>query len=170
MAANSHRLADIADHGNNMEKPAFFEMIREFPGGLLMRAASFASIAAFTTLLAGSAEAMPTPTPYRADSGIVLAEGGCGPAYFRNAYGACVPYGWGGGAVVAPGFYGGGYHGGGWHGGGWHGGYYHGGGWHGGGYHGGGWHGGGWHGGGYHGGGAHFHGGGAHFHGGGHRR
>jgi hypothetical protein len=165
MAANSHRLADIADHGNNMEKPAFFEMIREFPGGLLMRAASFASIAAFTTLLAGSAEAMPTPTPYRADSGIVLAEGGCGPAYFRNAYGACVPYGWGGGAVVAPGFYGGGYHGGGWHGGGWHGGYYHGGGWHGGGYHGG-----GWHGGGYHGGGAHFHGGGAHFHGGGHRR
>jgi hypothetical protein len=165
MAANSHRLADIADHGNNMEKPAFFEMIREFPGGLLMRAASFASIAAFTTLLAGSAEAMPTPAPYRADSGIVLAEGGCGPAYFRNAYGACVPYGWGGGAVVAPGFYGGGYHGGGWHGGGWHGGYYHGGGWHGGGYHGG-----GWHGGGYHGGGAHFHGGGAHFHGGGHRR
>ena len=148
-----------------MEKPAFFEMIREFPGGLLMRAASFASIAAFTTLLAGSAEAMPTPAPYRADSGIILAEGGCGPAYFRNAYGACVPYGWGGGAVVAPGFYGGGYHGGGWHGGGWHGGYYHGGGWHGGGYHGG-----GWHGGGYHGGGAHFHGGGAHFHGGGHRR
>ena len=165
MAANSHRLADIADHGNNMEKSAFFEMIREFPGGLLMRAASFASIAAFTTLLAGSAEAMPTPAPYRADSGIILAEGGCGPAYFRNAYGACVPYGWGGGAVVAPGFYGGGYHGGGWHGGGWHGGYYHGGGWHGGGYHGG-----GWHGGGYHGGGAHFHGGGAHFHGGGHRR
>ncbi len=80
-----------------MEKPAFFEMIREFPGGFLMRAASFASIAAFTTLLAGSAEAMPTPAPYRAASGIILAEGGCGPAYFRNAYGACVPYGWGGG-------------------------------------------------------------------------
>jgi hypothetical protein len=73
---------DIADNGNNMEKPAFFEMIREFPGGLLMQAASLASIAAFTTLLAGSAEAMPTPAPYRADSGIILAEGGAGPLTF----------------------------------------------------------------------------------------
>jgi hypothetical protein len=126
-----------------------------------MRAASVASIAALTTLLAGSANAMPTPAPYRGDSSITLAAGGCGPAFHRNIYGACVPNGWGGGVVVAPGFYGGG--------GGWHGGYYHGGGWHGGGWHGGGYHGGGghWHGGG---GGAHFHGGGAHFHGGGHHR
>jgi hypothetical protein len=125
-----------------------------------MRAASVASIAALTTLLAGSANAMPTPAPYRGDSSITLAAGGCGPAFHRNIYGACVPNGWGGGVVVAPGFYGGG--------GGWHGGYYHGGGWHGGGWHGGGYHGGGghWHGGG----GAHFHGGGAHFHGGGHHR
>jgi hypothetical protein len=100
-----------------------------------MRVASWASMAALTTLLAGSAEAMPTPAPYHADSGIILAEGGCGPAFFRNAFGACVPYG-GGGVVVAPGFYGGGgYYGGGWHGGGWHGGYYHGGGYHGGGHH-----------------------------------
>lgn len=131
-----------------------------------MRVASVASMAALTTLLFGSANAMPTPAPYRGDAGITLAAGGCGPAYHRNVYGACVPNGYGG-VVVAPGFYGGGY-GGGWHGGGWHGGYYHGGGWHGGGWHGGGWHGGGahWHGGG----GAHFHGGGAHFHGGGHHR
>ena len=125
-----------------------------------MRVASWASIAAVSTLLAGSAAAMPTPAPYRADSGITLAAGGCGYAYHRNVYGACVPngYGWGGGAVVAPGFYGApGY---------WHGGYYGGAGWHGGYYHGGGWHGGGWHGGGahWHGGGAHWHGGGAHFH------
>jgi hypothetical protein len=134
-----------------------------------MRVASWASMAALTTLLAGSAEAMPTPAPYHADSGITLAAGGCGPAYHRNVYGACVPNGWGGGVVVAPGFYGGG---GGYYGGGWHGGYYHGGGWHGGGWHGGGWHGGGWHGGGahWHGGGGHWHGGGAHWHGGGHRR
>jgi hypothetical protein len=146
-----------------------------------MRLASVASIAAFATLLAGSANAMPAPAPYHGDSAITLAAGGCGPAYFRNAFGACVPYGvGGGGVVVAPGFYGGGYgyHGGGYgyHGGGYG---YHGGGYgyHGGGYgyHGGGWHGGGWHGGGYHGGGghwhggggAHWHGGGAHFHGGG---
>lgn len=129
-----------------------------------MRVASWASMAALTTLLAGSAEAMPTAALYHADSGITLAAGGCGPAYHRNVYGACVP---GGGVAVAPGFYGGG----GYYGGGWHGGYYHGGGWHGGGWHGGGYHG-GWHGGGghWHGGGAHWHGGGAHFHGGGHHR
>jgi hypothetical protein len=118
-------------------------------------------MAAVTTLLAGSAEAMPTPASYHGDSGIILAAGGCGPYYHRNVYGACVPNGYGG-VVVAPGFYGGGgYYGG----GGWHGGYYHGGGWHGGG-----WHGGGWHGGGWHGGGAHWHGGGAHWHGGGYHR
>ena len=111
-----------------------------------MRLASVAAIAALTTLLAGSANAMPTPAPYRGDSSITLAAGGCGPAFHRNVYGGCVPWG-AGGVVVAPGFYGGGYHGGGgyYHGGG---GYYHGGGWHGGGYHGG-----------YHGGGAHWHGG-----------
>jgi hypothetical protein len=131
-----------------------------------MRVASVASIAVLTaTLLASSANAMPTPAPYRGDSVITLTAGGCGPAYHRNVYGACAPngYGWGGGVVVAPGFYGGGY-GGGWHGGYYHGGgaYYHGGGWHGGGWHGGGYHGGGWHGGGYHGGGAHWHGGGYH--------
>jgi hypothetical protein len=132
-----------------------------------MRIASWASIAAISTLLAGSAAAMPTPAPYHANSGMTLAAGGCGLAYHRNVYGACVPngYGWGGGVVVAPGFYGapgwhGGYYGGaGWHGGYYHGGYYHGGGWHGGAWHGGGWHGGGWHGGGWHGGGAHWHGG-----------
>jgi hypothetical protein len=119
-----------------------------------MRIASVASIAALTTLLAGSASAMPTPAPYRADSAITLAAGGCGYAFHRNVYGGCVPngYGWGGGVVAAPGFYGGGgYYGGGWHGGGY--------------YHGGGWHGGGWHGGAYHG----YHGGGAHWHGGYHR-
>jgi hypothetical protein len=120
-----------------------------------MRVATWASMAALSTLLAGSAEAMPTPAPYRADSGITLASGGCGPAFHRDVYGACVPNGYGWGAV-GPGYYGGGWHGGG--------GYY------GGGWHGGGWHGGGWHGGGWHGGGAHFHGGGAHFHGGGHHR
>jgi hypothetical protein len=137
-----------------------------------MRISSWASIAAVSTVLAGSAEAMPTPAPYHADSRMTLAAGGCGYAYHRNVYGACVPngYGWGGGVVVAPGFYGapgwhGGYYGGGgWHGGyygggGWHGGYYHGGYYHGGGWHGGAWHGGGWHGGGWHGGGAHWHGG-----------
>ena len=126
----------------------FWSEDKDFNWRTVMRVASWASIAAVSTLLAGSAEAMPAPAPYRADLGIILAEGGCGPAFFRNAFGACVPYGGGGGVVVAPGFYGGGggYYGGGWHGGGWHGGYYHGGGWHGGGYHGGGWHGGGWHG------------------------
>ena len=136
-----------------------------------MRVASFASAAAFATLMVGSAHALPTPAPYRADLGIILAEGGCGPAFFRNAYGACVPYG-GPGVVVAPGFYGGGYYGGGWHGGGYYGGGWHGGAWHGGAWHGGAWHGAGWHGGGYHGGGWHgggYHGGGAHFHGGYHR-
>jgi hypothetical protein len=129
-----------------------------------MRVAFAASIAALMTLFVGSANAMPTPAPYRGDSSLTLAAGGCGPAYHRNVYGACVPNGWGGGVVVAPGFYGGG--GGYYGGGGWHGGYYHGGGWHGGYYHGGGWHGGGWHGGGahWHGGGAHWHGGGAHWH------
>jgi hypothetical protein len=127
--------------------------------GTLMRFALWPSMAALTTLLAGSAAAMPTPAPYHADSGITLAAGGCGVYYHRNVYGACVPNGYGG-VVVAPGFYGGGYYGGGgWHGGGWHGGYYHGGGWHGGGWHGGGAH--------WHGGGAHWHGGGAHWHGGG---
>ena len=120
-----------------------------------MRVASWALIAAVSTLLAGSAEAMPTPAPYHADSGITLAAGGCGYSYHRNVYGACAPNGYGG-VVVAPGFYGapawhGGYYGGGWHGGYYRGGYYHGGGWHGGGWHGGGWHGGTahWHGG-YH--------------------
>ena len=103
-----------------------------------MRIASWASIAGVSTLLAGSAAAMPTPAPYHADSGITLAAGGCGPYYHRNVYGACVPNGYGG-VVVAPGFYGGG------------GGYYGGGGWHGGGAH-------------WHGGGVHWHGGGAHFH------
>jgi hypothetical protein len=128
-----------------------------------MRVACLASIAALTTFLAGSANAMPAPAPYHGDPEITLAAGGCGPAFFRNAFGACVPFGAGGGVVVAPGFYGGGY---GYHGGGYgyRGGYYHGGGayYHGGGYHAGGWHGGGWHGGGYHGGGAHWHGGGFH--------
>jgi hypothetical protein len=74
-----------------------------------MRVASWASIAAVSTMLAGSAAAMPTPAPYHTDSGITLAAGGCGYAYHRNVYGACVPngYGWGGGVVVAPRFYGG---------------------------------------------------------------
>jgi hypothetical protein len=146
-----------------------------------MRLASWASIAALAPVLAGSAEAMPTPAPYRGDSVITLAAGGCGYGWHRNVYGACVVNGpgWGGGVVVAPGFYGG-YGGPGY----WHGGaYYHGGAsyhyhynyhtsYHTGGWHGGGWHGGGWHGGGahWHGGGAHWHGGGGHWHGGGHRR
>lgn|GEM_PF-1939536 len=143
-----------------------------------MRVASWASFAAVSTLLAGSAAAMPAPAPYHADSGITLAAGGCGYAFHRNIYGNCVPNGYGyGGVVVAPGVYGapGYWHGGygGWHGGygAWHGGYY-GGGWHGGAWHGGAWHGGAWHGGGahWHGGGAHWHGGGAHWHGGGYRR
>jgi hypothetical protein len=137
-----------------------------------MRLACWASTAALTTLLAGSAEAMPTPAPYRGDSVITLAAGGCGDGWHRNVYGACVVNGpgWGGGAVVAPGFYGG-YGGPGY----WHGGAY---------YHGGGvsyhyhyhynyhtsYHTGGWHGGGWHGGGGHWHGGGGHWHGGGHRR
>jgi hypothetical protein len=145
-----------------------------------MRLVSGASIAALATLLAGSAEAMPTPAPYRGDSVITLAAGGCGYYWHRNVYGACVPNGpgWGGGVVVAPGYYGG-YGGPGY----WHGGYYHGGGvsyhyhyhynynYHTS-YHTGGWHGGGWHGGGghWHGGGGHWHGGGGHWHGGGHRR
>jgi hypothetical protein len=151
---------DLADYWNNMEKSAFFEMkARTSTGGLLMRIASWAAMATLTTLLAGSAEAMPTPAPYRGDSVITLAAGGCGVGFHRNVYGACVVngYGWGGGAVVAPGFYGGGGY---YHGGYYGGGYYHGGAWHGGGWHGGGWHGGGWHGGGWHGGGAHWHGGG----------
>ena len=91
-----------------------------------MRGACAASIAALTTLLAGSVNAMPTPAPYHSDSAITLAAGGCGPAFHRSVYGGCVPngYGWGGGVVVAPGFYGGGYRGGYYHGGG---AYYHGG-------------------------------------------
>jgi len=153
-----------------------------------MRVGCLASMAALTILIAGSAEAMPTPAPYRADSVITLAAGGCGVGFHRNVYGACVVNGPGwGGAVVAPGYYGYGapgywhggayYHGGYYHGGYYHGGYYHGGYYHGGYYHGGayyhgaGWHGAGWHGGGYHyHGGAHWHGGGAHWHGGGHWR
>jgi hypothetical protein len=140
----------------------------------LMRLASWAAIAALTTLLAGSAEAMPTPAPYHAESEITLAADGCGYYWHRNVYGACVRNGpaWGG-VVVAPGYYGGygapGY---------WHGGYYHGGGvsyhYH---YHynyhynySTSYHTGGWHGGGWHGGGGHWHGGGGHWHGGGHRR
>lgn len=137
-----------------------------------MRIACWASIAALTTVFAGSAEAMPTPAPYHGDSVITLVAGGCGYGLHRNIYGNCVLNGPGwGGAVVAPGFYGApGYGGGGYyHGGYYHGGYYHGGGgWHGGYYHGGGWHGGGYHGGGWHGGGGHWHGGGGHWHGGGH--
>ncbi len=92
-----------------------------------MRIASWASIAAVSTLVAGSAAAMPTPAPYHADLGVTLAAGGCGYAYHRNVYGACVPngYGWGGGVVVAPGLYGApGWHGGYYGGAGWHGGYY----------------------------------------------
>jgi hypothetical protein len=145
-----------------------------------MRIGCWALTAGLMTLLAGSAEAMPTPAPYRGDSIITLAAGGCGYGFHRNVYGACVVNGPGwGGVVVAPGYYGYGapgywhggyYHGGYYHGGYYHGGYYHGGAYyHGGGWHGGGWHGGGWHGGHYHG-GAHWHGGGAHWHGGGHRR
>jgi hypothetical protein len=140
-----------------------------------MRLVYWALTAGLMTLLAGSAEAMPTPAPYRGDSIITLAAGGCGYGFHRNVYGACVVNGPGwGGVVVAPGYYGYGapgyWHGGYYHGGYYHGGYYHGGAYyHGGGWHGGGWHGGGWHGGHYHG-GAHWHGGGAHWHGGGHRR
>jgi hypothetical protein len=147
----------VVDSRNNTGKSNVFRnQDKDFNRRILMRIASWASIAAVSTLVVGSAAAMPTPAPYDADSGITLAAGGCGAAYHRNVYGACVPNGYGG-VVVAPGFYGGGagYYGG----GGWHGGYYHGGGWHGGYYHGGGWHGGGWHGGGWHGGGAHWHGG-----------
>jgi hypothetical protein len=105
-----------------------------------MRVASLASIAALTTLLAGSADAMPAPAVYHGNSGITLTAGGCGLAFHRTVYGGCAPngYGYGGPVVVAPGFYGGGYHGGYYHGGG---AYYHGGGWHGGAYHGGGYHG-----------------------------
>ena len=129
-----------------------------------MRLASMASLAALSTLLAGSAAAMPAPAPYHGDPLITLAAGGCGPTYHRNVYGACVPNGWGGGVVVAPRVYGGG-----WRGGYYHGRYYRGGAWHGGrwyneGQHwrgggGGHWHGGGghWHGGGHHGGGGHHH-------------
>ena len=132
-----------------------------------MRLVCWASMAAFTPLFAGSAEAMPTPAPYRGDSVITLAAGGCGYGFHRNVYGACVVNGPGWGGVVAPGYYGYGAPGY-WHGGYYHGGaYYHGGGAY---WHGGGWHGGGWHGGGWHGGGAHWHGGGAHWHGGVHRR
>jgi hypothetical protein len=106
-----------------------------------MRLVSVASIVGLATLLAGSASAMPAPAPYHGDSAITLAAGGCGPAFHRNVYGGCVPWGVGGPVVVAPGFYGGGYgyHGGYYHSGGAYyqgGGYYHGGGWHGGAYHG----------------------------------
>jgi hypothetical protein len=86
--------------------------------------------AAVSTLLAGSAEAMPIPALYL-DHAVTLVSGGCGPAFHRNVYGACVPNGVGWG-VAAPGYYGGG--------GGWSGGSWHEGGWHGGGGH---WHGGG---------------------------
>jgi hypothetical protein len=148
-----------------------------------MRLACLASMAALATLCTGSAEAMLTPAPYRAEPVITLAAGGCGVGFHRNVYGACVVNGpgWGGGVVVAPGYYGYGapgywrggayYHGGYYHGGYYHGGYYHGGAYYhgGGGWHGGYYHGGGWHGSHYHG-GAHWHGGGAHWHGGGHWR
>ena len=131
-----------------------------------MRLGALASTAALTTLLAGSADAMPTPAPYRADSVITLAAGGCGYGWHRNIYGNCRPNGPGwGGVAVAPGYYGYGAPGY------WHGGYYHGGAYyHGGYYHGGYYHGGGWHGGAWHGGAAHWHGGGGHWHGGGYRR
>ena len=114
--------------GTMREKPAFFEIKTRLNWRNLMRLVSVASMASLATLLAGSANAMPTPAPYHGDSAVTLAAGGCGPAYHRNIYGGCVPNGWGGGVVVAPGFYGGGY--------GYHGGYYHGGGayYHGGGY------------------------------------
>ena len=72
-----------------------------------MRLSSWASMAALTALFAGSAEAMPTPAPYRVDPGITLAAGGCGYGLHRNIYGNCVLNGPGwGGVVVAPGFYG----------------------------------------------------------------
>jgi hypothetical protein len=133
-----------------------------------MQTSVLVSAALVAGLFAGSAHAMPVAHPGGAGSAATLVSGGCGPYGHRNYYGQCVANGWGGGVVVAPGFYGGGY---GWHGGGygWHGAGWHGGGWHGGGWHRGGWHGGGWHGGGhYRGGGGHWHGGG--HHGGGHRR
>jgi hypothetical protein len=78
--------------------------------------------AAVSTLRAGSAEAMPIPALYL-DHAVTLASGGCGQAFHRNVYGACVPNGAGWG-VAAPGYYGGGggWSGGSWHGGGWHGG------------------------------------------------
>ena len=86
-----------------------------------MRIGSWALMGATATLLAGSAEAMPTPAPYRAEPVITLAAGGCGIGFHRNVYGACVVNGPGwGGAVVAPGYYGYGAPGY------WHGGYYHG--------------------------------------------
>jgi hypothetical protein len=121
-----------------------------------MRLASWASIAGLTTLLVGSAEAMPTLAPYHADSEITLAADGCGYYWHRNVYGACVPNGPGwGGVVVAPGYYGYGAPGY------WHGGYYHGGVSYHYRYHTS-YHTGGWHGGHRHGGGGHRHGGGGH--------
>src|ERR1700731_2542324 len=80
----------------------FFEIKTKVNWRILMRLASVSSMAALATLLVGSANAMPTPAPYRGDSSITLAAGGCGLAFHRNVYGGCVPngYGWGGGAVV----------------------------------------------------------------------
>ena len=120
MSARLVKFKDLDNRGNNAREASVFEIKTRLSWRTLMRLASVASMAALATLLVGSANAMPTPAPYRGDSSITLAAGGCGPAYHRNVYGGCVPNGWGGGVVVAPGFYGGGY--------GYHGGYYHGGG------------------------------------------
>src|SRR3984957_9778702 len=120
MSARLVKFWDSDNRRNNAREASVFEIKTRFTWRTLMRLSSVASMAALATLLVGSANAMPTPAPYRGDSSITLAAGGCGPAYHRNVYGGCVPNGWGGGVAVAPGFYGGGY--------GYHGGYYHGGG------------------------------------------
>ncbi len=123
-----------------------------------------------TGLMTGNAEAFsPSPVP-APKSNLILVLGGCGPGYYPDAYGQCVPRA---GYYGGRGYYGGGYYPGGvYRGGVYRGGVYRGGVYRGGVYRGGGYRGGAaYRGGGYRGGGARgFHGGGARgFHGGGGR-
>src|ERR1700722_14645416 len=68
MSARLVRFKDLDDRGNNAREASVFEVKTRLSWRNLMRLASVASMAALTTLLVGSANAMPTPAPYRADA------------------------------------------------------------------------------------------------------
>lgn len=65
---------------------------------MLKRLSTLVAAGAFATLLVPAAQAL-TPAPIPATTDVITVAQGCGPGWFRNRYGRCVP-GYGRPAVV----------------------------------------------------------------------